>query len=248
MKKCPVCGQVRENEYKTFNGETITVACECACMTAKDTAARNRFKQIKKEIRIQDNRFNGFKDGKTKGVYFRDSDSRKTAALEVCKQYVDRFPEYLAQGRGVLLYGHTGSGKSFLGSCIANELTDKGYSCMVTSLSRLADSISFEDRYSKLNSLREIQLLVLDDLGTERNTSVMNELIYTIIDERYRTKLPVVITTNATIDDLMYSKDEHKQRIYSRLFEMCDFVEVKGKDRRQLNFYSERNKIRMVKE
>lgn len=73
------------------------------------------------------------------------------------------------------------------------------------------------------------------DLGAERETEYMGEVVHNIIDNRYRAKLPLIITTNLTPDNLKNPTDIRKQRIYSRLLEMCIPVLVPGKDRRLQN-------------
>ena len=78
-----------------------------------------------------------------------------------------------------------------------------------------------------------LYLLVIDDLASERRTEYMDEMVTNVIDSRYRNGKPVIITTNLTADEMVYSEDVNRQRIYSRLYEMCVFYEVKGDDRRK---------------
>jgi DNA replication protein DnaC len=81
--------------------------------------------------------------------------------------------------------------------------------------------------------LSRFQLLTIDDLGVERGTDTMNEMVYAIIDSRYRSGLPLIVTTNTTSAELKNPTDIHKARIYSRLLEMCIPIEVTGCDRRK---------------
>ena len=76
------------------------------------------------------------------------------------------------------------------------------------------------------------QLLIIDDLGIERNTEYALEQVYAVIDERYKTGLPLIITTNLTISQLRNPEDVAHARIYSRVLEMCTPVHVPGHDRR----------------
>ena len=61
----------------------------------------------------------------------------------------------------------------------------------------------------------------------------MLEIVYNVIDARYRAKLPLIVTTNLTREELMHPADIRYQRIFSRLFEMCTPIEIAGKDRRK---------------
>lgn len=70
------------------------------------------------------------------------------------------------------------------------------------------------------------------DLGIERNTEYALEQVYAVIDERYKTGLPLIITTNLTISQLRNPEDVAHARIYSRVLEMCTPVHVPGYDRR----------------
>ena len=83
-----------------------------------------------------------------------------------------------------------------------------------------------------MDSLNNFPLLVLDDLSAERQTEYMLEIVFNVIDARYRAKLPLIVTTNLTREELMIPADVRYKRIFSRLFEMCTPIEVAGADRR----------------
>jgi len=57
-----------------------------------------------------------------------------------------------------------------------------------------------DDRYQYIASFSNYSLLIIDDLGIERNTEYALEQVYAVIDERYKSGLPVIITTNLTIN------------------------------------------------
>ena len=85
-----------------------------------------------------------------------------------------------------------------------------------------------------ITGLVSYPLLIIDDLGIERNSEFALEMIYNVVDRRYCTRKPLIVTTNLSYQD-MTRKDldiEH-QRIYSRLMEMCFPVIYQGKDQRQ---------------
>jgi len=71
----------------------------------------------------------------------------------------------------------------------------------------------------------------------------MGEIIQNIIDSRYRAGLPLIITTNLTSEELKKPAEIRKQRIYSRLYEMCYPVEVTGNDRRKKKLRNEFDEI-----
>ena len=87
---------------------------------------------------------------------------------------------------------------------------------------------------------------MIDDLSTERKTEYMQEIVFNVIDSRYRAKLPIIVTTNLTREELLNPADLTYQRIFSRLFEMCTPIEVSGKDRRQKALLDDIGKIKDI--
>ena len=79
------------------------------------------------------------------------------------------------------------------------------------------------------NKCKECDLLVLDDLGVERETAYRLERLEGVIDYRYRNKLPMAVTTNCSMKEL---EERYGERLTSRLLKQCVIVEMSGKDRR----------------
>ncbi len=105
----------------------------------------------------------------------------------------------------------------------------------MTNFARLVNTIcgTVEGKQDYIDGLNRFSLLVIDDLAAERDTEYMNEIVYNIIDSRYRSGLPHIVTTNLTAVELSKPSQMSKQRTYSRLLEMCVPIEVSGKDRRK---------------
>ncbi len=78
-----------------------------------------------------------------------------------------------------------------------------------------------EERYKYIASFSSFELLIIDDLGIERNTEYALEQVYAVIDERYKSKKPLIITTNLTISQIRNAADVVHARIYSRVLELC---------------------------
>ena len=177
----------------------------------------------------------GFPDAEMKNWTFDKDDHKNEQISKIAHNYVDNFDEMKKRGKGLLLFGEVGTGKTFISACIANALIDQGRACLVTNFARIVNIIqsTFDGKQDYIDSLNDFDLLVVDDLESERQTEYMGENVQNIIDSRYRAGLPLIITTNLTSDELKHAKEIRKQRIYSRLFEMCVPIEVKGKDRRR---------------
>ena len=92
---------------------------------------------------------------------------------------------------------------------------------------------TWDGRQEYLNDLARYQLIIIDDLGVERQTQYMQETVYNIVDARYRSRLPMIVTTNLDISEIKKPSDVSNTRIYDRLIEMCFPIEVSGASRRR---------------
>jgi DNA replication protein DnaC len=86
-----------------------------------------------------------------------------------------------------------------------------------------------EKFYYDLDAIKKKPILFLDDLGAEKYSEFREEVLYKIIDYRYRNKLPVYITSNLSTSELA---EKYSVRLVSRILEMCLIVELEGEDRR----------------
>jgi DNA replication protein DnaC len=89
-----------------------------------------------------------------------------------------------------------------------------------------------EERYRYIASLSNYPLLIIDDLGVERGTDFALEQVYAVVNERYKSGLPLIVTTNLAISEIREAQDEAHDRIFSRLLEMCTPIQIQGNDRR----------------
>ena len=188
----------------------------------------------------------GFPDEDMRGCTFANDDGSNEKISAVAHNYVENFDEMFKRGKGLLLFGGVGTGKSFISACIANALIDRGRACLVTNFARLVRTVeeTFDRKQEYLDGLNRFDLLVIDDLASERDTEYMGEIVHDIINSRYLSGLPLIVTTNLTSEELKKPADMRKQRIYSRLFEMCIPVEVTGKDRRKQKLKAEYNEMK----
>lgn len=219
----------------TFFGVERTPPCLCKCAVEKRDREEAERKRVEFERRVQEMRRVGFPDDEMQKWKFERDDRTNERVTNVALKYVENFTTMRESGKGLLFYGKTGTGKTFAAACIVNALIDMGYPCLVTSLSRLINTISgmYDGKQEYIDGLNRFTLVVFDDLATEADTAYRNELVYNIIDSRYRAGLPFIVTTNLTATELKSAEDINKQRIYSRLFERCLPVEVAGSDRRR---------------
>lgn len=247
LDRCPVCGRALHMKFIADfledqglpDGELV-VTCACDCKASQDTETRDRMNDVNRQLRNEGVFYNILRDSKYRRYIFQNDDKRDQKVGNFSRQYVTEFAEKLKAkysqnktiAKGIVFFGNTGIGKSFYAASIANAVAAQGYSVLMTTLPRLASDIGFSDTAGKFTQLKQYSLLVIDDWGVERKTEYMDELLQTIIDERYRQELPIIITTNRSREQLVYPDDDRDYRIISRLAEMTEFVPVKGTDRR----------------
>ena len=78
-------------------------------------------------------------------------------------------------------------------------------------------------------------LLIIDDLGVERNSEFALEQVFHVIDSRYRSMKPMIITTNLTLVELKHPTDLAHSRIYDRILERCVPLKINNQNIRELN-------------
>lgn len=230
---CGKCNTPKQTRVELF-GRVRTPFCLCKCAAeARDREEAER-QRIEFQRKIKEYRRVGFPESEMSGWTFENADGSNEKIMSAMKNYVANFDDLRQQGKGLLLFGTVGTGKTYAAACIANALIDKGYPVLMTNFARIANTVQglFEGRQEYYDSLNRFPLLILDDLSAERKTEYMQEIVYNVIDSRYRAGLPLIVTTNLTSEELKHPSDISYQRTFSRLLEMCLPVKVEGKDKR----------------
>lgn len=230
---CGKCHTKKQTRIFLF-GEERTPPCLCKCRQEQREREEAEHKRILFEDKVKRLRQMGFPEREMQEWTFANADGSNEKLISAAQRYVDNFKEFRKNGKGLLLFGTVGTGKTFISACIANALIDRGYPVLMTNFARIANTVSgmWEGKQEYYDSLNDYQLLVLDDLAAERKTEYMSEIVFNVIDARYRAGLPLIVTTNLTSEELKHPADISYQRTFSRLLEMCVPVKVDGKDKR----------------
>ena len=227
---CAKCHHKTETIIKhPFTGEDRKVPCICKCRTEMDD-----FKDRQKQEELERRRRICFAESNMFNWTFANDDGKNEKLSNAMKNYVKNFAEFKKDGKGLLLYGTVGTGKTYYSACIANALIEEGYSVLMTNFARLTNSIqgTFDGKNEFIDSLQRYTLLIIDDLGAERKSDYMQEQVFAICDARYRSGLPMIITTNLTAEELRKPQEVGYARIYDRIIERCFPIAVMGESRR----------------
>jgi DNA replication protein DnaC len=233
---CGKCGS-RKQFRVTFGDKTHVVRCVCKC-ESKEIEEKKRQEEYEEQMR----RINRLKeasmmDKKYREVTFEKYEVREEnkKVFEMAKKYADRFQDMYKKNQGLLLYGPVGTGKSFTAACIGNYLLNNAKPVIMTSFVKILQDIWENDREAEyITILNSASLLIVDDLGTERETDYALEKVYNIIDSRVRANKPMIITSNLELNDMMECEDIRKKRIYDRILECCYPMYVGGKSFRMM--------------
>lgn len=240
---CGRCKTPRQARVFLLGAER-TVGVMCNCEKEREKARIEEEKEQEKRIRAD--RYRSLFPDRNMAEWTFEKDDGKSPVSGIARRFCTNFPEMLKDGKGLLFFGPVGTGKTFMATCIANELIDRGYSVYVTNFSRIANKVfELQDKQAFIDGLNEFQLLVVDDLAAERKTEYMMDVVWNVIDTRIRAKLPMIITTNLSSDELK-NGDLARRRIFSRLYEACLFVEVSGRDRREQKMKADYRKFQNI--
>lgn len=231
---CGKCHTQKECVLPKSDGTTKTVHCACDCSVEQNEREAEEKRKRDRMQYLDSMRRTGFPDAEMREWTFAKSDHGDQRNETIARKYVANFDSMRKQGTGLLLCGQVGTGKSFLAAAIANELISQGTPCLMTNFSRIISRVSekFGGDQKYLDDLNRFDLLIIDDLGAERDSDFTWEKVMNVIDARYRAGLPLIITTNLGPKDFADRGDIRRQRVFSRLKEMCICLEVKGEDRR----------------
>lgn len=163
------------------------------------------------------------------------------------KRFCADISDNLAEGRGLWLMGHTGTGKTTLGYMIAATATEARHSVLsfnaVALLNRVRATINPDSRETGeevIRTLAEVELLHLEDLRVVRPTEWVLEQLYLIVNMRYEERRSIVFTSDidsdadGPLEPIPRELEQHiGTRTFSRLLEMCgDPVVIMGMDKR----------------
>lgn len=239
-----VCGRCHQPKRKfidvptptTENPELVskvltTTLCDCTKEESKKKAEEQQKEESREVMRRLRN--SSLMDAKFETSTFATFKATKANErnLALCKRYVNRFNLMKQKNQGLLFLGNVGTGKSFAAACIANALMQSGVTVVMTSFIKILEEFDrgeLERQRDIMDRLNTARLLILDDLGAERGTDYALEKVYHVVDSRYRSGRPLIITTNLALGEMMEESDIRRKRIYDRILETCYPMQFTG--------------------
>ncbi len=226
--KCrtPKQHKVDKKYEKMFPQGQSVVWCSCWCETERYETEKKQLELERERQRLMFtapiNRNNCFSDDFYKRMSFSTDKGKAPKAIEAAHRYVDNFDKFSAENMGLMFLGNVGTGKTFAACCIANALIDKGYKALVATASDLIRAAcDFKTSAETFSRIREIDLLIIDDFGAQSNTENNTSALFDVVDTRYKSAKPLVITSNLTVADMKNAPDVKLKRIYDRINEAC---------------------------
>ncbi|WP_322176668.1 ATP-binding protein [Acutalibacter caecimuris] len=214
------CGKchTRKQHRVLVGGEERLIGQLCQCQAEQKRAEKQAIEQQAGAQRLQRRRKELITNKLLLDCSFQGA--VETDVIKKCRNYAQALCRGRVGNRGLLLWGGVGSGKTFAAACVANFAIDNGVVAKITSLPRVNGS-NMDERRKFLDAMPGWGLLVLDDLSTERDTATANETTFQVINTRYESKKPMIITTNLSIEQLHHPENQHQARIYDRVLEVC---------------------------
>ena len=229
--KCRTPKQFRM-EAPPLEGRLLPHPCRCEQERLDREAAEQEARRHRQAV--ADLKSKGFTDPAMREWTFAN-DNGKCPQMKHAHFYVENWPAMQEENIGYLLWGGVGTGKSYFAGCIANALMEQEVAVRMTNFALILNDLtaSFEGRNEYIARLCRAPLLILDDFGMERGTEYGLEQVYNVIDSRYRSRRPLIITTNLSLQDLQHPQDTAHARIYDRLLEMCAPIRFSGENFRK---------------
>lgn len=170
--------------------------------------------------------------------------------IEKAKNYVTHWEEIKSKPWGCCSGVMSALGKSFFAGCVANALLDKGVPVLMTNFAKILNSLTGiypQDRNEFINSLNQYSLLIIDDLGVERNSEFALEQVFHVIDSRYRSNETYDHYNKSDVGRIKTSREDlAHSMIYDRILERCVPLKINNQNIRELNAVANMSEARKL--
>ena len=228
---CPHCGKERKIFRSEFLGVMLNIPMNCQCEIERSAAdmewIRGHEERERQRARLKKSGLD--LAGQMTLANFKPRPGT-SLALQVAQEFIQQWDRQLTSGTGFTLAGVYGNGKSHLSAAVIQALVEKKvsatYQPVAALLKRVRATFSGggETEEQILDLLQNVKCLALDDVGAQKQTQWAEEFLFTVVDYRYRRRLPTLVTTNCTTEESL--TEALGGRVVDRLVERNTFVRV----------------------
>lgn len=233
---CGKCSTPKQCRIE-INGTIRTEFCMCECENQTYLQEREELKKMQNLDLLERRRSICFHEHSAlyESRFSLDDGEGDRNAFQIFKNYADNFKTALDENHGLLIYGNVGSGKTFAAACIANQAIDNGFTAYFTKFAEIKNNLwNAKDKQDFVNDICSYDLLLIDDFGTESDSSYTSEIVTNIFDTRVNKQKPMILTSNLTPEQLKKGGEIEYQRIISRALGNCMAIKYVGDDRRNV--------------
>lgn len=204
------------------------IMCDCF----KELLKSLEYEKLCSNLPVNNCRFDNFKLDYYPDGIGTSPRQRMESVLNYCKTYATDFSK---KSSSLLLYGHTGLGKTHLSLAIAGKVVEAGHGVIYSSAQNLFNKLE-KEKFGRSDGNTEenilgCDLLIIDDLGAEFTTQFTVSALYNIVNSRELEGKPTIISTNLTPEQLLST---YSERIASRILNNYTLLRFDGTDIRQI--------------
>lgn len=204
------------------------IMCDCF----KELLKSLEYEKLCSNLPVNNCRFDNFKLDYYPDGIGTSPRRRMESVLDFCKTYAAEFGQ---KSSSLLLYGHTGLGKTHLSLAIAGKVVEDGHGVIYSSAQNLFNKLE-KEKFGRSDGNTEenilgCDLLIIDDLGAEFTTQFTVSALYNIVNSRELEGKPTIISTNLTPEQLLST---YSERIASRILNNYTLLRFDGTDIRQI--------------
>lgn len=223
--------------------QPMTVYCLCDCERRDMTLDQKKRAERERREKIRSEGLSDMDTPAARAMTLENDDRANPALSELARKYVENW-EMIRDSKvgGMILWGPPGTGKTFYATAIGNELLKRDVTVARISAAKIVEAMQGLYDYEKsgfVSTMNQNDLLILDDIGAERDTPFAREVIFSVVDNRCNLKRTMIVTTNLSVQQMREPKDRSGapdmgyKRIFDRVLGAGTPVQVAGESRRR---------------
>lgn len=207
-------------KHKRHDIGKVGVPCQCQKDVIDGKARSERDDATKR--RVKENKYRCFPSVRMQNMYFDQYQENKH--IKASKKYLSQFSVHYREGKGLVLCGKAGAGKTIASICLANALLDRQFS-VIFKVQQEITYTAIEQRNQLLTDIIGCNVFILDDFNLSIASENDRKMLYYIIDARAKAEKPTIITSNITKDGIEHPQNPMDKVLLDRIIEKSYIVE-----------------------